>query len=165
MAIFHFTWICLLNWFKLQRRFEVVFWCLEWECCTLKAWWKFIKIHQYYTMALIVQTVNLHKTMHASSPQESRQIDKLSVTFFNVFTYKFNIFFCSWQAQRHDHKQQLCYYKAVKIHLFFLLFFFCFLHVCSDSPFPKPLHSWAGAIWFLFLKVNYSSYKFLFSCI
>ena len=40
--------------FKLiLRRCEVVFWCLEWECCTfLKDWWKFIQIYQYYTMAL-----------------------------------------------------------------------------------------------------------------
>ena len=40
--------------FKLiLRRVEVVFWCLEWECCTF---WKidgtFIQIHQYYTMVL-----------------------------------------------------------------------------------------------------------------
>ena len=35
MAIFNLTLICL---FKLiLRRFEVVFWCLEWECCTF---WK-----------------------------------------------------------------------------------------------------------------------------
>ena len=36
--------------FKLiLRRFEVVFWCLEWECCSfLKDWWKFIQIHQYF---------------------------------------------------------------------------------------------------------------------
>ena len=42
--------------FKLiLRRFEVVFWCLEWECCTSwKDWWKFTQIHQYYTMALII---------------------------------------------------------------------------------------------------------------
>ena len=40
--------------FKLiLRRFELVFWCLEWECCTFfKDWWKLIQIHQYYTMAL-----------------------------------------------------------------------------------------------------------------
>ena len=40
--------------FKLiLRRFEVIFWCLEWECCTF---WKIdgnsFKFHQYYTMAL-----------------------------------------------------------------------------------------------------------------
>ena len=48
--------------FKLiLRRFEVVFWCLEWECCTfLKDWWKFIQIHQYYTMALISSYFSLH---------------------------------------------------------------------------------------------------------
>ena len=43
--------------FKLiLRRFEVVFWCVEWEWCTF--WkidqWKFIQIHQYYAMALMV---------------------------------------------------------------------------------------------------------------
>ena len=30
VAIFHWTLICP---FKILRRFEVVFWCLEWECC------------------------------------------------------------------------------------------------------------------------------------
>ena len=36
----------------IVRRFEVVFWCLEWECCTFERLMKFIQIHQYYTMAL-----------------------------------------------------------------------------------------------------------------
>ena len=32
---------------------EGVFWCLEWERCTLKKhFWKFIQIHRHYTMAL-----------------------------------------------------------------------------------------------------------------
>ena len=35
----------------ILRRFEVVFWCLEWDC--VADWWKFIQIHQYYTTALM----------------------------------------------------------------------------------------------------------------
>ena len=45
--------------FKLiLRRFQVVFWYLEWELMlfSLKDWWKFIQIHQYYTMALNMST-------------------------------------------------------------------------------------------------------------
>ena len=38
----------------ILRKFAVVFWYLEWECCTfLKYWCKFIQIHKYYTMALL----------------------------------------------------------------------------------------------------------------
>ena len=137
MAIFHFTWICLLNWFKLQRRFEVVFWCLEWECCTLKAWWKFIKIHQYYTMALIVQTVNLHKTMHASSPQESRQIDKLSVTFFNVFTYKFNIYFVLGKPKGTTTSNNSATTRQWRSIFFFCFFFFLLFARLQRFPLSK----------------------------
>ena len=41
----------------ILRRFEVIFWCLKWECCKqscLKNLWKFIQIRQYYTMALVI---------------------------------------------------------------------------------------------------------------
>ena len=51
----HISFKCNMPFKLILRRFEVVFWCLEWECCTF--WkidqWKFIQIHQYYTMAFI----------------------------------------------------------------------------------------------------------------
>ena len=41
---------------SILRWFEVVFWCLQWECCAFeKDWWKFIQIRKYYTMALITK--------------------------------------------------------------------------------------------------------------
>ena len=37
----------------ILRKFEFVFWCVEWECCTFQLYWqKFIQFYQYYTMAL-----------------------------------------------------------------------------------------------------------------
>ena len=45
----------------ILRRFEVVFRCLECECCTFRInWWKFIQICQYYTMALICADLVTH---------------------------------------------------------------------------------------------------------
>ena len=41
----------------ILRRFEVVFWCRAWECYFLKDWWKFIQIHQYFTIMALRQWV------------------------------------------------------------------------------------------------------------
>ena len=47
----------------ILRKIEVVFCCLEWEWCTFQKIdsWKFIQIHQYYTMALnqIIQSKSI----------------------------------------------------------------------------------------------------------
>ena len=49
----------------ILRKFEVVFWCLEWECCTFQKIDLCIQIHQYmyYTMALIARflSISVHK--------------------------------------------------------------------------------------------------------
>ena len=52
----------------ILRRFEVVFWCLEWDhqCTFWKDQGKLIQIHQYYTIMVSIISAGLSRAWHAT---------------------------------------------------------------------------------------------------
>ena len=75
----------------ILRMFEVLFWCLEWECRTFsKDWWKFIQTHQTYTMALCTTLKQVYYKNCPNSTFTNKSM-VLSLTFFAMISMQ-----CEW---------------------------------------------------------------------